>query len=327
MKTIQKRKNAFTLIELLVVISLIAALVGILAVAQKKVKLVARNLRQKAEFHGMEISLELFYSDFNFYPDSEVVEDGGTQVCGAQRLAEAMIGRDEQGFHPKSKWHPDLDSAALPPHPGAAIYTDATLKDRKPLYFELKHTDFYTVDDLWNGSTGSSVIYDSATAATPTEKASFFTDVFTFNKVQIGSKSIKVGSPVLYFKADSTKKFRVDATNTVVNNPTSADYEEWVYNLDDNTDILNLPWLRELPDAIAGDTTHYTADPDNPSVVPEAGAGTMEPEYFYKLLTQREDTTNGRAFFKPYNPSTFILISAGWDGRYGTEDDITSFDY
>ncbi|MHC5083905.1 MAG: type II secretion system protein, partial [Planctomycetota bacterium] len=102
----RKRKQAFTLIELLVVVAIISALVGILSVAQKKVKYHARTLRQKAEFHGMDISLELFHSDFRDYPDSDVVDESGVEVSGAQRLAEAMLGRDEEGFHPKTKWHP-----------------------------------------------------------------------------------------------------------------------------------------------------------------------------------------------------------------------------
>ena len=44
---------------------------------------------------------------------------------------------------------------------------------------------------------------------------------------------------------------------------------------------------------------------------------------FYEMLTQRQDGN----FFRPYNKSTFIFISAGYDGVYGTKDDLTSFDY
>jgi len=28
---------------------------------------------------------------------------------------------------------------------------------------------------------------------------------------------------------------------------------------------------------------------------------------------------------RPYKPDTFILMSAGFDGEYGTNDDITNF--
>ena len=89
-----RNKKAFTLIELLVVVSIIAMLVGILSVAQRKVRMISQNLRQKAAFHAGEISLELYARDFGGYPDSSWVSDGATNVTGAQRLAEAFFGRD-----------------------------------------------------------------------------------------------------------------------------------------------------------------------------------------------------------------------------------------
>jgi prepilin-type N-terminal cleavage/methylation domain-containing protein len=309
------QKRAFTLIELLVVISLIAALVGILAVAQKKVKTVARNLRQKAEFHGMEISLELFSTDFKGYPDSEVVNGTGTQVCGAQRLAEAMLGRDENGFHPRTKWHPELetdDIYLLNTASPTQEEMDNSLKQRKGPYFELKHSDLYTLDDLWGSVGGAGTLQD--------DQCPVLTDVFNFNKVtDTNGESIRVGSPVLYFKADPTKKFRVDATNQEEQATLSGqEYTDWVYNLNDNRHLLELTWLREPSDPAetVGFPPHYQ-DPDDNSKDPA--------QYFYELLTQREDTT--RNFFKPYNANTFILISAGWDGIFGTDDDITSFNY
>jgi hypothetical protein len=30
---------------------------------------------------------------------------------------------------------------------------------------------------------------------------------------------------------------------------------------------------------------------------------------------------------RPFRADTFILISAGWDGEYGTADDICNFDW
>ena len=46
------KRRAFTLIELLTVIAIIAMLTAVLSVAQRKVKIVSKNLRQKAAFHG-----------------------------------------------------------------------------------------------------------------------------------------------------------------------------------------------------------------------------------------------------------------------------------
>ena len=131
MKRLQNN-NAFTLIELLVVIAIIALLMAVLNASVRKVKIVSKNLRQKAAFHAGEISLELYSKDFGDYPDSSRIPGiDGTYVTGAQRLAEALFGRDDQGFHPKSKWHPADDMAGTMPHPGPTLYTNDTLKNRK----------------------------------------------------------------------------------------------------------------------------------------------------------------------------------------------------
>jgi len=310
----RNNKKAFTLIELLVVIAIIAALVAILTVAQKKVKLVSKNLKQKATFHAGEISLELYSKDFGGYPDSAAVPGGGTFVTGAQRLAEALFGRDDRGFNPKSRWHPTLDAAAGPPHPGLDLYRDATLKDRKTPYFERKRSGFYTIYDMWGGNNGSSVIYDSGGSTEPTMWTPVFTDVFVQNKVIIGTETVKVGMPVLYFKADPTKRFRVDSSNQAVNPAVQSEYTQWVYNFDDNLPILQLPWLRDPVAQPDGMTLHYR-DPKD--------AAKSNAQFFYEILTQREDGN----FFKPHNKSTYIFISAGYDGIYGTKDDLTNFDY
>lgn len=324
----QIKNRAFTLIELLTVVAIIAALVSILTVAQRKVKVVSKNLQQKAVFHAAEISVELFSKDFKNYPDSKNIFYNGTYVNGGQRLAEALFGRDDQGFHPKTKWHPDLDAAQPAPHPGANLYTsfgpNNTLKDRKPPYFERKadRTGFYTISELWGANTGTSLIYTSAGATTGTQRAPVFTDVFTQNKITLASgDTLKVGMPILYFRADPSARFRTDSTGQPVNPAVPAEYRNWIYNFDDNVEILKLPWLRDPAAQPNGANLHYK-DPQDTSKT--------SMQYFYEIVTQREQDTDGDGvndFFKPYNPSTFLLISAGWDGIYGTKDDLTNFNY
>lgn len=305
MKMLHIKKKAFTLIELLVVMAIISALVAIMSVGLRTVKIKSTNLKQKGEFHGMEISIELFQNDFGRYPDSSAVYGGSDYTCGAQRLAEAMEGRDERGFNPKSKWHPDLEDSAFPLYD---IPANDTRKQRKPVYFELKHSGFYTPEQLWGaGNTG----------LLQPDKCPVITDVFVRNVAADTTIDEKVGSPVLYFKADPTKRFRVNNANQLVSPATQAEYTKWIYNFDDNIDLLDLPWLRDPGSAEdpAGMAPHYQDNPEYPGVT---GA-----ELFYQMITQRQ-TTNMN-FYKPYNKDTFILISAGWDGIYGTKDDLTNF--
>jgi prepilin-type N-terminal cleavage/methylation domain-containing protein len=304
-----KKNSAFTLIELLVVMALIAALVGLLSVGLRQVKIKATDLKQKGEFHGMEISIELFQNEFNGYPDSAVVSEGSVDVCGAQRLAEALEGRDELGFHPKSKWHPAKEASA-----GLTLYditVDDTRKQRKPVYFELKHSGMYTPEELWGpGNTG----------ALQDDQCPVITDVFVRNIPADTTIDQRVGAPVLYFKADPTKRFRVDSSRQLVDPATQSEYRQWIYNFDDNLELLNLAWLRDpgSPEDPAGIAPHFPERDEYPGVTEPA-------ELFYRMITQRADTNTN--FYKPWNADKYILLSAGWDGIYGTEDDLTNFNY
>lgn len=306
MKMLHIKKKAFTLIELLVVMAIISALVAIMSVGLRMVKIKSTDLKQKGEFHGMEISIELFRNDFDRYPDSSRINGGSDYTCGAQRLAEAMEGRDERGFNPKSKWHPGLEDPAFPLYD---IPANDTSKQRKPVYFELKHSGLYTPEQLWGtGATGS----------LQPDKCPVITDVFVRNVAADTAIDEKVGSPVLYFKADPTKRFRVDSANNLLDaNTNPTEYPKWVYNFDDNIDLLDLAWLRDpgSPLNLPGMAPHYQANPEYP--------GATDAELFYEMITQRKDTNMN--FYRPYNKDTFILISAGWDGIYGTKDDLTNF--
>jgi prepilin-type N-terminal cleavage/methylation domain-containing protein len=92
----KKTQNCgFTLIELLTVVAVIAMLIAMFGAGLNKVKIVQRNLQQKAMFHAGSVSLELFSKDFGDYPDSSLIQAGGTYVTGSQRIAEAFFGRDD----------------------------------------------------------------------------------------------------------------------------------------------------------------------------------------------------------------------------------------
>ncbi len=76
-----------------------------------------------------------------------------------------------------------------------------------------------------------------------------------------------------------------------------------IYNFDDNYALTGLgcPW----------ESTYTTAQPmyDNPN------------QLFYKAITNTKITTTPR----PHNEDSYILLSAGWDGLYGTSDDVYNF--
>lgn len=306
----KQKRGGFTLIELLVVVAIISMLIAILSVGTRKVKIISKGLQQKSEFHAMEVGLELFSSDFNGYPESSVREDGVDSVTGAQHLAEALLGRDNRGFDPQTGWFPKHDATFKEPDPPADLYTDtdASLARRKGPYSEVKYGKVAMVLDLWTDRTPSN-IYAPLLTATLVERSPMITDVFNRNDTVSG----RAGMPILYFKADSTKRFRVDSSRQTVTNPTEAYYKDWIYNFDDNLPVLQLSWLRDTTQN--GADVHYK-DPDDTSK--------NQAQVFYEQITQQGDAS--RNFYTPYNASTFILLSAGWDGVYGTKDDIVNFD-
>lgn len=306
----KQTRGGFTLIELLVVVAIISMLIAILSVGTRKVKVISKGLQQKSVFHAMTVGLELFSSDFDGYPNSQVRDALGKQVAGAQHLTEALLGRDNRGFEPRTGWYP-MGDAMVNPNAPADLYTaaDASLARRKGPYCEIKYGQVLMPIEVW-AAMGSSDIYQGNTDPTkPFLRSPMVLDVFNRNDSLAG----RIGMPVLYFKADSTKRFRVNAGRQTVLNPASAEYKDWVYNFDDNLPVLQLPWLRDP--AQAGPDVHFK-DPDD--------ASKNHAQVFYEKITQQANPDQN--FYKPYNASTFILISAGWDGIFGTPDDIVNYD-
>ncbi|MGE5297466.1 MAG: hypothetical protein ACM3VT_21805 [Solirubrobacterales bacterium] len=78
----------------------------------------------------------------------------------------------------------------------------------------------------------------------------------------------------------------------------------------------------------AGDPNNIYDDSDNRALIalgvpgkPRKTHPLIDPKRFY-LNTQDVRVTSSP---QPYRAGSFILISAGWDGRYGTGDDICNF--
>ena len=116
------RRQGFTIVELLTVMGVIAILIGLLVPALNQVKDYAKQIQQGAQFHSIEVALDLYKAEFGEYPASSdnldeynpannaVVRINGNPItdtnyyCGANKLAEALVGLDFLGFHPKSQF-------------------------------------------------------------------------------------------------------------------------------------------------------------------------------------------------------------------------------
>ena len=304
------KKHAFTLVELLTVLAIIALLVGLLIPSLTMIRNTAKKAKQKAQLTEIGLALTAFRNDYGDYPPSGGPAGAG-DYSGAQKLAEALLGWDLMGFHPKSAWRadgydagggpwtydPDKVRDNNPPPAGDGILD--TLTERKGPYLELGTESAFRLGDL----------YSPASLAAPTTPLAANTfvicDSFGVKKVTIApGQTAKAGTPILYYRADTTKK-KFDGTGIP---PGSQD----IYNFNDNFPLIQVADMEDGTPPGPG---------DHPLATLFGGMYFYNPQY--KIVDQKILSATLKPW--PHRPDSYILISAGMDGLYGTEDDICNF--
>jgi prepilin-type N-terminal cleavage/methylation domain-containing protein len=285
------KKPAFTLVELLTVLAIITLLVGLLIPSLTMIRNVAKEAKQKSQLTEIGLALTGFRNDYGDYPYSDQIshDTSAADYCGAQKLAEALLGRDLMGFHPKSTWSA-TDATWYLPNP-----TPANLDQRRGPYLELGTESAFRLGDLYTPAS-------LAVPATPLAANTFvICDSFGVKKVTIApGQTAKAGMPILYYRADTSRK-KFDGTGIP---PGSQD----IYNFMDNYPLIQVADSEDGP------------PPDHP-------LATLGGTYFYspqyKIVDQKIFGSTGRRW--PLRPDSYLLISAGADGKYGTDDDICNF--
>lgn len=287
MKRIAKqsdKKAAFTIVELLTVMSIIIILMGLLAPAMNRVRIYARRVSQKNQFHSIDVALELFRAEFDGYPDSGALDGSGASYCGAMKLAEAMVGQDLLGFHPDSRFLADGTDGS-----GNQLYYYSptppppldNLKARKEHYLPLEQANAYKLEDLYSNLGPFIAIKDRVVLC----------DVYT--RVMNINTGKKVGMPILYYEANTSRTAHDQSLPPAQN----------IYNYLDNDELVGLgrPW-------------------DPPPGTPHTLFN--NPTKFYQSTWNEKVSV----IIRPYRADSFILISAGFDGEYGTPDDVFNFE-
>lgn len=295
MKTIVKKdrdKAAFTIVELLTVMSIIIILISLLVPALNKVKSYAKEVRQKAQFHSINVAMELFLNEHDGYPPSDADDEDDKDYCGAMKLAEAMMGQDLLGFYPDSHYRRDgLDrTGGTQLYPNESDVTAQEYKDnlstRRGPYLQLENASAYKIGNIYGKDDVGPFINESLVLC----------DVYSRIRLKPldndDKVSGKVGMPILYYRAD---------TSNNLHDPNVSDLSDNIYNYEDNEELVKLgkPWL-------AGASHRMYETP---------------PEKFYEKTKNPGITTSDR----PYRSDSYILLSAGFDGDYGTADDIFNF--
>ena len=298
-----KDKPAFTIIELLTVMSIIIILIGLLVPALNRVKRYARLVKQKAQFHSIGVALDLFSSEYDGYPDSYKDDEVPVPYCGAMKLAEAMVGQDFKGFHPDSRFRRDgLDG---PPGPTTRDLYPAKDQPNIDQYREnLKARHMFLQLENANANTLDSIYKNSG----PFDPCSVvLCDVY--NRATNLKTSKGIGMPILYYKANPANIGHVTSTKV-------PDLESNIYDVRDNQELINipLPWSGVLVHPMASDGTSSIGSIPGPAIP-------AWPGLFYQLTLNPKIPTRDR----PYRAESYLLLSAGFDGEYGTSDDVWNF--
>jgi type II secretory pathway pseudopilin PulG len=324
MTSAKATKKGFTIIELLTVLSIIIILISVLVPGMNRARIFAKKVTQKGQFHDISKGLELFRNDHQeTYPDSGAADTATTPVgyCGAMKLCEAMLGQDGMGFHPSSQFFadatqggtitPDIypfdlcnktDPSAYSGSDPAALVLAANLRERAK-YLESDNIKASRLQDMYSwGIDSSTSSYD--TVSFNKDPLVYPNAVITDVYLRVASRcgGAKIGMPVLYYKADPSKLVHDPCFFSTALYPTT---NPSIYNFDDNHALVKLgcPW---------------DADPTTPGSLTHP---MQDPLVFYKAITNKKVTSTPR----PHNEDGYILISAGYDGLYGTRDDIFNF--
>ncbi len=342
-----RRRAAFTLIELLTVIFIIGLLISILIPALGKARDQAKKVSTLKGIDSIKVGMEMFKndngSDFtqtNGYPPSFVhppltAYPGGftaddafagkypyTQekpvIYGAQWLPAMLMGKDSQGFIKRSsapktlepfKWY-DPDVVTGKPIERSPMYVTPenaptkktnAISGRQPADLATLFPDWARMENMpvfvdgWD----QPILYY---AANTSGKATNLVEKVHNKDNAYGTGDQRTGPPY-YFHADNVGFTGKDGT------------DGWILGTSEGKHAIQ----KDGADLTAGDLVK----PENKETFAHY---IVDRKVYSNLLTQAEQPGGIQANtpLRPVNADSFLLISAGVDGRFGTSDDVSN---
>ena len=295
-------RTGFTLIEMLTVLAIITILIGLLIPALNMVRHMAKNTQERSQISVVSLGLEAWNQDFGSYPDSNEYPGGSginASYTGAQKLAEAMVGRDLRGFNKSEdlalatgNYNTENGDYYLANGTYTPDEIKANLERRLNPFLDIERARVYKVSSSRTGEVG---LFDRTNPMQLATDSVTICDVFDRLSVTLADGTVvRTGMPLLYFRANPA--------GTLSN---VYDY----YDFGDNYAMI------QAAQNSAGLTGGFLSNPDPIQAAQE----------FYRFIQNPRVAGGNSTSTYPYKADSYILISAGYDGIYGTSDDITNF--
>jgi prepilin-type N-terminal cleavage/methylation domain-containing protein len=322
--------GGFTLIELLVVIVIIAILIGLLVPAVGMVQRSAKNTQTRSIITSLETGLESFKGDGRVggsyppsFPDSPVegqvinpyIPNNNSAVIpnmtGAGLLVWALSGADmlgTPGFERfgMAAWA-DATGSAQRGTNGGAYALDANRQPIRPRSGPYVDGGKVPMSEAVGAGTFAIAAEKEATGDLVPRLYPMYLDGF--------------GHPILYYKADTAGRQMVglDRANYGGNNRGIYWYEDNQTLVDNNSaSALKLNQAGRQHELDWDDSVYN----DVVNTTPQQGEITAAGNFIFYVWNQ-----NVKARYEPHRSDSFMLISPGYDGLYGTADDVANFEH
>ncbi len=340
------RREAFTLVEMMVVVAIIALLLAALLPAFGAVKRQAKIAQANAQFKALDTGINAFRAEAALGgamppsssddPQRQTIadpqgEDSNTKIrtAGAHLLVHAMIGADGLGtpgfrdLNNNGKWSDDTHKKLDPDSKKCGIYAigdtgDTAGKEKFPRYGGAGYVD-------------EKMKEHARTLQELADKGSILTNLEAISpKIASGQRVFTDpwDHPILYYKANPTSLRMTGALGTPV--------RPGIYWQEDNGIITGTKG-GVVPDEDGLDFgqgkdagyLHNIAVAAGPDPNAAQNANWMDtfradPQYDHSLAKFILDGSV-KARPTPAQKDSYLLISAGPDSRYGTDDDVLNW--